>query len=315
MSAKTVLITGIAGGLARDVGRALQLRGHRIIGVDYRPAALLDYPATVYQANYNKTKIEDIFRRHKPGVVLHLGRVGNLKESAGKRFDLNVVGSQKVLDQAVRHGARRLVVLSTFHIYGAHPMNHIPIFEDDPLRAGGDFPQISDAIQLDNLALNWIYKHPEMKTALLRPANVVGPHLRNAISGFLRQRVIPVMLGFNPMVQFIHADDLRDAVLAVTEHDGVGVFNVTGVGAIPWREAVDITGGRALPIPSALATAYLTIAGRFAPALPPYLVNFFKYPCIISDARLRETFDWEPRIDQAEAVRRTVNEAPRRHPE
>jgi hypothetical protein len=36
-------------------------------------------------------------------------------------------------------------------------------------------------------------------------------------------------------------------------------------------------------------------------------VNFFKYPCIISDAALRATFDWEPRIDQAEAVRRTIS--------
>jgi UDP-glucose 4-epimerase len=311
VSAKTVLITGIAGGLARDVGRVMQQRGYRIVGVDYRPSNPLDYPATTYQANYNKTKIEDIFRRHKPGTVLHLGRVGNLKESAGKRFDLNVIGSQKVMDQAVRYGARRLVVLSTFHIYGAHPMNHIPISEDDPLRAGADFPQIADAVQLDNLALNWIYKHPEMKTALLRPTNVVGARLRNAISGFLRQRVIPVMLGFNPMVQFIHADDLRDAVLAVTEHDGVGVFNVTGVGALPWRDAVEITGARALPIPSSLAAAYLAIAGRLAPSLPPYLINFFKYPCIISDAALRATFDWEPQIDQAEAVRQTVSELPR----
>jgi UDP-glucose 4-epimerase len=312
MPTKVALITGIAGGLARDVGRELALRGYRVVGVDYRPnTTTLDYPATVYQANYNKTKIEDIFRRHQPEVVLHLGRVGNLKEAAGKRFDLNVVGSQKVMDQAVRCGARRLVVLSTFHIYGAHPMNHIPISEEDPLRAGGDFPQIADAIQLDNLALSWIYRHPQVRTVLLRPSNVVGAHLRNAISGFLRQRMIPVMLGFDPMMQFIHSDDLCDAVLRTVEHDAVGVYNVTGVGAIPWREAVAITGGRPLPIPASLASAYLTIAGRLAPALPPYLVNFFKYPCVVSDAAFRAAFDWEPRIDQAEAVRRTVTELQR----
>jgi UDP-glucose 4-epimerase len=309
-TAKVALITGIAGGLACDVGRELQVRGYRVVGVDYRPCSRpLDYPAIVYQANYNKTKVEDIFRRHQPTLVLHLGRVGNLKEQAGKRFDLNVMGSQKVMDLSVRYGARRLVVLSTFHIYGAHPQNHIPISEDDPLRAGADFPQIADAIQLDNLALHWIYRHPELRTVLLRPCNVVGAHLRNAISGFLRQRVIPVMIGFDPMVQFIHADDLCGALLTIAEHDAVGVFNVAGAGTIPWREAVAITGGRELPLPSSLAAAYLAIAGRFAPALPPYLVNFFKHPCIISDAALRAAFDWEPRIGQAEAVRRTVTEA------
>ena len=42
-------------------------------------------------------RIADVFRRHKPQVVLHLGRVGNLRVSKDKRFDLNVVGSAKII--------------------------------------------------------------------------------------------------------------------------------------------------------------------------------------------------------------------------
>ena len=55
-----------------------------------------------YRANYNKTGIEDVFKRHRFDAVLHLGRVGNLKESIGKRFDLNVVGSQKIMNLCVQ---------------------------------------------------------------------------------------------------------------------------------------------------------------------------------------------------------------------
>ena len=47
------------------------------------------------------------------GELMGLGRVGNLKESMGKRFDLNVVGSQKVMNLCRDHKVRRLVVLSS----------------------------------------------------------------------------------------------------------------------------------------------------------------------------------------------------------
>ena len=304
---KTALITGMGGGLARLVGAELFRRGYEVVGVDYRPIEIeLDYEARLYQANYNKTLIEDIFRRHRPSHVLHLGRVGNLKVRMGKRFDLNVMGSAKVMELCRKYQARRLVVLSTFHIYGAHPHNHTPIYEHEPLRAGSDFPQIADAIQLDNQAAIWIYRHPEVQTVLLRPCNVVGPRINNAISRFLRQPSVPVMLGFNPMVQFIHERDMVDAVLAVAEGEAIGVYNVAGRSPIPWRDALDLCGARQIPIPANLASMLLKLRGVFKPVLPPYLINFTKYPCVISREALCETFDWEPQVADAEVILSTV---------
>ena len=310
MERNIALITGIGGGLAQLAAKELAGRGFEVVGVDYRSEVELSFVEVSYRANYNKTKIEDIIRRHRPNLVLHLGRVGNLKEQAGKRFDLNVVGSQKVMDLAARYGAKRIVVLSTFHIYGAHPHNHIPICEHEPLRAGADFPQIADAIQLDNQAVLWAYRHPECRTALLRPTHVVGPDISNAISTFLRADTLPVMAGFDPMVQFVHQDDLVRAIVAVTLGQSVGVFNVAGKGVVPLRKALAAAGGRIVPVPSVVATGYLKFAGLFRRTLPSYLVNFLKYPCVISTQLLRETFGWEPRVDQLEAVRSTVQGEP-----
>jgi UDP-glucose 4-epimerase len=304
---KVALITGIAGGLAQLVARDLHRRGYQIVATDYRPCGEnLDFEATVYQANYNKTRIEDIFRKHEPSHVLHLGRVGNLKERMDKRFDLNVIGSRKVMDLSLKYGVKRLLVLSTFHIYGAHPHNHIPIYEDEPLRAGMAFPQIADAIQLDTQTLLWIYQHPTVQTVLLRPCNVVGPHLSNAMSTFLRLPTLPVMIGFDPMVQLIHEEDLTAAVVAVTEAEAVGVYNVAGMNPLPWRKALCLTGARVVPVPSGFATLYLNVASAFSSTFPPYLVNFFKYPCVIADRAIRTTFGWEPRVDEVACIRSTV---------
>jgi UDP-glucose 4-epimerase len=301
------LITGISGGLARLVASELHRRGAEIIGVDYRPMTEpLSHPAEVYRANYNKTRIEDVFRRHPPTHVIHLGRVGNLKQTVEKRFDLNVIGSRKVMDLSLRYGARRLIVLSTFHIYGAHPNNHTPIYEDDPLRAGADFPQIADAIQLDNQAIAWMYRHTEVKAVILRPTNVVGPNIQNAMSSFLRSKRIPAMLGFDPMVQFIHEADLVSAILTALELEHIGVFNLASLGTIPWTRAIDVVGKKKLWVPSTLAINYLRMAGLVGDSLPPYMVNFLKYPCVVADGAFRETFGWEPQINQEEALRATV---------
>ena len=310
---KTALITGMGGGLAQMVGAELAQRGYEVVGVDYRPIHdKLSYEATLYQANYNKTLIEDIFRRHHPTHVLHLGRVGNLKVRMGKRFDLNVMGSAKVMELCRKYETRRLVVLSTFHIYGAHPHNHTPIYEHEPLRAGSAFPQIADAIQLDSQAAIWVYQHPEVQTVLLRPCNVVGPGITNAMSRFLRQSSVPVMIGFNPMVQFIHERDMVSAIMAVTEAEPVGVFNVAGRSPIPWREALDLSGARQIPIPANLASLILKVRGVFKPVLPSYLINFTKYPCVISRQALCETFGWEPEVGDAEAILSTVARSARR---
>jgi UDP-glucose 4-epimerase len=304
---RVTLITGIAGGLARLTGAELVKRGHRIIGVDYRPLPRpLDYDAEVFQANYNKTRIEDVFRRHRPQLLLHLGRVGNLKERMGKRFDLNVIGSGKIMELALKYEVNRMVVLSTFHIYGAHPHNHTPIYEDEPLRAGPAFPQIADAIQLDNMASQWVWRHPDVQTVVLRPCNVVGPSIHNAISRFLRQPFVPVMLGFDPMTQFIHERDMVSAIVAAGLGEAVGVFNVAGRSAIPLREAFNLTKAKQIPMPTTVAFAYLAAMRLVSNNLPPYLVNFFKYPCVIADDRFREAFDWQPWVGEVESIRSTV---------
>ena len=309
-----LLVTGVAGSLARLTALALQRDGHDVAGVDYRRRPK-DHPdALPYtQANYNKTRIEDVVRRFRPETLLHLGRVGNLKLAVGKRFDLNVVGSGKLFELAQKYDVARVVVLSTFHIYGAHPANHVPIAEDEPLRSGADFPELSDAVQLDNLASQWAYRYARPETVVLRPTNVIGPDIKNAISTYLRQRTVARVLGFDPMWQFIHQTDVVEAIrLAATTPKLIGVYNIAANGTLPFSRALEECGARAWPIPGPLATQLLRTMGRFGPALPPYLVEFCRYPVIINDARFRAETGFVPKVGVLEALRSTVSTVDRR---
>jgi len=297
----TVLITGISGSLAQITAERLIDDGYEVIGVDYRkkrpgtPRAI-----TFYKANYNKRIIEDVFRRHKPDCVLHLGRVGNLKTLSNKRFDLNVMGSAKIMELSRTYGVKRLLVLSTFHIYGAHPHNHIPIYEGEPLRAGQIFPQLADAVQFDSQAITAAYQHRKLRTIVLRPCNIVGPHIRNAISNYLRQRVVAYLLGFSPMWQFVHELDMVDALILAMHSEAVGAYNVAGSDELPLIEALRLTGATLIPVPAPLASAALRLGGPFT--IPPYFLDFLKYPCVISDAKFREEFDYNPQVGLRETI-------------
>jgi UDP-glucose 4-epimerase len=302
-----VLVTGFAGGLAQRVAETLVARGDEVVGVDYRPVRTLEGPLAnvpIHHAQYHKTAIEDVFRTRPFDAVLHLGRVGNLREDVSKRFDLNVTGSKKLLDLCLQHRVKSLVVLSTFHIYGASPRNHVPISEEDLVQAGTEFPQIADAIQLDSMASLWVFKHPEVRTVVLRPTNVVGPTVHNTISSFLRLPVVPHIVGFNPMTQFVHERDLADAIVAGLDGGARGVFNVAGPAVLPWRTALEIAEARSFPLPETVAAAYMTFAG-----FPRYLLNFYKYPCVITDAAFRKAFDWRARVDMRTTLVSTVAEA------
>ena len=75
--------------------------------------------------------------------------------------------------------------------------------------------------------------------------------MHNAPSNFLRLPAIPTLLGFDPMVQVIHHDDVVTAIeLALTP--GVrGIFNVAGPEPVPLSRLIELTGRPAMPIPHA----------------------------------------------------------------
>ena len=61
-------------------------------------------------------------------------------------------------------------------------------------------------------------------------------------------------------------------------------------------------------MPSSLVKIFLrTFAG-----LPAYLVNFLKYPCVISDAAFRRDFAWQPQADVTRTLVSAVDAARRK---
>ncbi len=300
---KKILITGATGGLALVVADVLKEK-YELFGVDPRPLHAGDlFPGKFFQVDYRQRKMADLFRLHSFDAIIHLGRVpiaAKLRKT--QRFNLNVLGTRSLLDLALKYKVKSVIVLSTFHVYGAHQHNHLYISEDDPLLASQTFPEIVDAVELDNVSVAFSLRNPEVRTVILRPTNIIGDRIKNQVSTYLRGKLCPVLLGYDPMWQFIHELDMANAILLALEGNKSGMYNVSGEGVIAFSHAIRLVGGAPIAIPSFFSRAILRglkFAGQY---FPKHLVDFFKYPVVISDKAFRKDFGYEPKISTADAL-------------
>jgi UDP-glucose 4-epimerase len=300
----SILVTGAAGGLTQVLARVLA-RTYKLVGIDVRDLRPgVEFPGQFIRVDYTHRRLTEVFRRNRFHALVHLGRIrATSPMSFTARYNLNVMGTRNLLEHCRRYGVRNVVVFSTFHVYGAHPHNHLYILEDEPLRASQVFPELADAIELDNFAKTFSLQHPEVRTILLRPANVIGAKIRNEISTLLRNKYSPKLLGYDPLMQFVHERDIAQALRLALESQRSGVFNVAGEGLVCWSKACSLAGSRAVPIPHPLATALIGgLFQRVGLRFPKHLSDYFRFPVVISDAAFRKEFGYAPEVSTANAL-------------
>lgn len=289
-----VLITGAAGALAKHVIDIIK-PDYEIVGVDFR-GLRAEHPDTIdYEVDFNKRTFEDIFVEHDFTAIVHLGRIQSSQLDRNRRFSSNVIGTRRLLRLAEKYGVEQVVVFSTYHVYGADPNNPAPIDEDYPLQAANLHAELVDAVELDSLANIHLYKHPELNLHVLRPCNIAGPGVNNAMSRLMSQSVTPCLAGFSPLMQFIHVEDMARAIVACLNKPRAGVYNVAPDDWIAWQDALRLAGCRRLPVlpmPSMWPRTVSRLLKRYS--FPPYLADFFKYAVVLDGQRFARTFDFEP---------------------
>ena len=62
----------------------------------------------------------------------------------------------KFLELATQEKVRRVIVLSTWHVYGAYSDNPVFIKESNLLRLSIKHPDLRDVVEMDQLTTNWI---------------------------------------------------------------------------------------------------------------------------------------------------------------
>ena len=293
---KTVLVTGAAGSLAKRVIARLHGR-YQVIAVDFRRKVETDADIPSYKVEIFKRGFEDIFRDHKIDAVIHIGRIFAHETTRQNRYNANVLGSKKLFELCRKYSVKQVMVHSTYFVYGASAYNPALLDEDAPLKASEVTMDLVDSVELESLANIYLWKHPELNITILRPCNVLGPGVRNSMSLLLSRPLAPVLMGFSPLMQFLHVDDMADAMVLAFEKNKPGIYNVAPDDWVAYQEAVTQCGCKKLPLLSIPPVLPKIISGmlNWNAFFPPYLINYFKYPVIIEGKLFRETFGWKPK--------------------
>lgn len=298
-----VLVTGGAGFIGSHLVDRLVLEGHEAVVVDNLATGKrrnINRAARFYKMDIQSWRLERVFRNERPNVVMHLAAQMDVRKSVeDPMFDaqVNVLGTLNVLQQAVKHGVRKVVFSSSGGaIYGEQetypaPETHVT----RPLSPYGLSKLCGEQY------LSYFQRVSGLQAVSLRYANVYGPRQDPEGEAGVVAIFIQKMLNNEQAVingngrqtrDFVFVDDVVEANLAMMGQETQGTYNVgTGVETSIndlFRILVQHTGSNCKDV--------------HGPAKKGEQAR-----SVIDNTKLRHEVSWEPKADLSEGLKKTVD--------
>jgi UDP-glucuronate 4-epimerase len=251
-----VLVTGGAGFIGSHAVERLLERGHQLCIVDdfndfYDPAVkrrnvqAFSERAQLVEADIRDApRLREIFHRNRFDAIFHLAARAGVRPSLARPrlyMQVNIVGTQHLLELAREFGIKKFVFASSSSVYGVN--QKVPFSEDDPI-----FKPISPyaATKLAGEALCHVYHHLYgLDIVCLRFFTVYGPRQRPdlAIHKFTRAiangKPIEMYGDGNTARDYTHIDDVLQGVLACLNRSfGFEIINLGESHTVTLRELV-----------------------------------------------------------------------------
>lgn len=285
-----ILITGVEGRFSRRLVRRLH-RYRKVVGMGTRPARGFPVDVTHYQTDPLRSAARSVFREGRISAVVHLGVVHDPHAKRAEAHSRNLLAFRRVLEYAKRYEIPKVVLLSSANTYGPRAENAQFLTEQAPLLASGRFTEMHALVELDMYAQSCFWREPELEVVILRPANILGT-VRNAPSNYLRLPVVTTLMGFDPMVQTVHQDDVVSAIELSLRPGVRGVYNVAGPPPVPLSKALDILGRKRVSVPYTIAKGGLSGLFRLGVSkFPSPELDFIRYVCMVDDAQARHSVE------------------------
>jgi UDP-glucose 4-epimerase len=305
---RVVAITGAFGFLGRRLLRSLESDPavERIIAIDVRSgAALVDDDAGAADLLTRHPKVSaHILDLTAPGAdrelasiltaegvssVFHLAFLSSPSHHLEMAHELETVGTHYVLNAVAEAGVGHLVCVSSTMCYGARPDNPAYLTEDAPLRPPPS-RTLRDRADADEQALRFAAEHKDVAVAVARLGALLPTARDHFWTRLLSRPVVPTVLGYDPLLQFLHPDDAVAALLHLRRTSARGPFNVVGDGVLPLSHV--LTRLRRLPLllPARLGQSLAATLWRAQLVdMPQHFFGFLRWSWLADDTRLRAT--------------------------
>ncbi|MGH7230846.1 MAG: SDR family oxidoreductase [Nitrospiraceae bacterium] len=297
-----ILVTGGAGFIGSHCVDRLVQEGHEVVVVDNLSTGKrrnLNRAAEFYKLDIQNSRLEQVFKKERPSLLVHLAAQMDVRRSVEDPiFDaqVNVLGTLNLLEQAVKHGTRKVVFASSGGaIYGEQEVFPAPESHSTrPLSPYG----ISKLTGEHYLA--YYHRVSGIQHVILRYSNVYGPRQdpegEAGVVAIFTQKMLngeqPIINGNGRQTRdFVFVEDVVEANLAVMGQEIQGTYNVgtgreTSVNDL-FRLLSECTG--------------CGWKGVHGPAKKGEQAR-----SVIDSTKLRQDLGWDPRVSVEDGLKRTV---------
>ena len=245
----------------------------------------------------------DLFKADGIETVVHLAFFTNPRRDTTNAHELESIGTLAVLAAAAAANVKNFVMRSFTFVYGANGQNPALIREDTPLPRRAALGWLRDKVEAEEHAASFARRFPEMSVRVLRFAPLLGPSVRTFYSRIFDRRLVPTLMGYDPLLQLLHPGDAEEALVEATFSTVRGAFNIVPRGVLPLSTGIHLSGKVPAPVPHLLA--YWAADALYAAGLveaPSGFIDYVRYPCVADGEKAERVLDFVARHSSREAL-------------
>jgi UDP-glucose 4-epimerase len=182
-------------------------------------------------------------------------------------------------------------------VYGARPDNPAFLTEDAPLRPPPS-RALKDKADADADARRFAAEHPEIAVCIARLGAMVPVAPDHFWTRILSRRLVPAVLGYDPLLQLRHPDDAVAALVALWRVGARGPVNVVGRGYLPLSHILTRLGAAPLYLPAGVGQSLIGALWQAQLIeMPAHFLGYLRWPWLCDDHRLKSLTGFVPRHD------------------
>jgi UDP-glucose 4-epimerase len=248
-------------------------------------------------------EVAHILKREGVDTLVHLAFLSKPTHNSTWAHELEAIGTLHVLNACAASKVRKVVLWSQTALYGASPLHPNFLTEKHKPKGIPGSRFFADKLEAERLAKRFRNENQAAVVTILRTAQIVGRRIDNYVSHYLALPLVPVLLGYDPLIQLLHEEDAIDAFHLSVDSDFDGEFNIASAGVLPLNTLLAMAGRVALPLPHFIAsplTKLLWMTQIFD--APPDFLDFLRFMCIVDTEKARNEMGFVPRYDIRQVI-------------
>lgn len=254
-------------------------------------------------------QLAEILKKEKCDTLIHTAMPTSPIKNLDYAHELIAIGTYYIFNACHAAGVRKVVMSTTTDVYGAFPTNPNYLTEDMKLNGHRQDRMLADRIDAEKQAMRFQKKNPDAVVTIFRHCTILGPGLDTYKTRYLRRPVVLTMLGYDPLVQFVHVDDLANAFQKLIEKDHAGIYNFAGDGVLPLSRVIELSGSVNMPVTLSVFKNLVQFLWNMdiSPA-PASWADFLRYLCVADNNKFKDEVGYEPKYSSKHALLDFVKE-------